>query len=89
MIAKILESFAAIVCVGIVCVQYQLQKLHRKCSSVCNISKILSPQKNPHLRYTAYWTGVDLGSGHFLHNIRMYASTVRNAYYAILLLHLN
>ena len=52
MIAKIEESFAAIVCVGIVCVQCQPQKLDRKCSSVCNISKILSPQKNPYLRYS-------------------------------------
>ena len=44
-------STAAIVCVGIVCVQCQPQKLDRKCSSVCNISKILSLQNNPHLRY--------------------------------------
>ena len=36
MIAKTMESFAAIVCVGIVCVQCQLQKLDCKCSSVCN-----------------------------------------------------
>ena len=45
------------VCVCVVCVcvcvcvcVYQPQKLDRKCSSVCNISKILSQQKNPHLQ---------------------------------------